>query len=685
MGDFHQYYYGTKTAPYLTIFIGGNHEASNHLFELYYGGWVAPNIYYTGAANVLQLGPIKIAAMSGIWKGYDYQRQHYERLPYNQTEMYGIYHQRELDVRKLLAYRHQVDMGMSHDWPHEIWKHGDHRALFRKKGYFQEDAYKGHLGSQAATYVLERLRPAYWFSAHLHTKYAAVKDHNLHPDDGAHAQSQPNSRMSTRQPTQSVQILRRENKSTLEETTPSHNGDTQNDTSLSPAKSEAVSAWADFSKTVEASDNQAYEQEQAAREEEEARNGKQTVANYAFNETFKPVSIAQTDGAMSRKPQQAEKIVPSIPQLDGSCFSSPKRRRKSSPSDETQGSTQPRNFVDTESAPAQGAVVTNPDAIDIDMSDSEDDDSQTPMLNQDKAPDTTASLATSAAAHAESDHTTNSATYSLEAETHSSKEAEVNNNQSTPVAQREAVQDSEVSEDVRQQLADMSATFAPTQRIKKSADLPFPEETITNKTTQFLALSKVEAGHDRDFLQLLEIHSISSEVHSELIARPLKLNYDPEWLAILRAFADELEVGGSENDRVPEHQGDTSYRERIAQEEQWIQEHVVAKDLLAVPDNFQITVQPQKEAPEAQTEMPRETTSPQTASFCKLLGIENKFDFSEEDRDARIAAGPAPERDLSARRGGFQHRGGRGGNRGGGRGNSRGRGGRGRGGGRGRR
>lgn len=31
MKDFWEYYSGKKTAPYLTIFIGGNHEASNYL------------------------------------------------------------------------------------------------------------------------------------------------------------------------------------------------------------------------------------------------------------------------------------------------------------------------------------------------------------------------------------------------------------------------------------------------------------------------------------------------------------------------------------------------------------------------------------------------------------------------------------------------------------------------------
>lgn len=38
----------------LTVFIGGNHEASNHLQELPYGGWVAPNIYYLGKVPPLQ-------------------------------------------------------------------------------------------------------------------------------------------------------------------------------------------------------------------------------------------------------------------------------------------------------------------------------------------------------------------------------------------------------------------------------------------------------------------------------------------------------------------------------------------------------------------------------------------------------------------------------------------------------
>lgn len=35
IGDFAEYYSGRKVAPIPTIFIGGNHEASNFLWEKY--------------------------------------------------------------------------------------------------------------------------------------------------------------------------------------------------------------------------------------------------------------------------------------------------------------------------------------------------------------------------------------------------------------------------------------------------------------------------------------------------------------------------------------------------------------------------------------------------------------------------------------------------------------------------
>ncbi|KAK0670900.1 lariat debranching enzyme, C-terminal domain-containing protein [Cercophora samala] len=175
LGDFPDYYSGKRKAPYLTIFVAGNHEAASHLAELHYGGWVAPNIYYMGAANILRLGPIRIAGMSGIWKVHDYRKPHHERLPFNQSDIKSFYHVREIDIRKLLQVRTQVDIGISHDWPRGIEKHGDADRLWKMKPDFQRESHDGSLGNPAADYVLNRLRPPYWFSAHLHCKYSALK------------------------------------------------------------------------------------------------------------------------------------------------------------------------------------------------------------------------------------------------------------------------------------------------------------------------------------------------------------------------------------------------------------------------------------------------------------------------------------------------------------------------------
>lgn len=80
-GDFHKYYFQKSRAPVLTLVIGGNHEASNYFFELYHGGWLAPNIYYLGAAGVVRYGPWRIAGLSGIYNTKDYRKPHHERLP----------------------------------------------------------------------------------------------------------------------------------------------------------------------------------------------------------------------------------------------------------------------------------------------------------------------------------------------------------------------------------------------------------------------------------------------------------------------------------------------------------------------------------------------------------------------------------------------------------------------------
>lgn len=105
MGDFHLYYKGQLKAPILTIFIGGNHEASNYLQELYFGGWVAPNIYYLGCSGVVRVKKgdfvVRIAGLSGIYNQKNFFKRDLNTLPLNSFNIRNVYHTRELEILKL--------------------------------------------------------------------------------------------------------------------------------------------------------------------------------------------------------------------------------------------------------------------------------------------------------------------------------------------------------------------------------------------------------------------------------------------------------------------------------------------------------------------------------------------------------------------------------------------------------
>lgn len=174
MNTFYKYYSGEKVAPILTIFIGGNHEASNFLQELSYGGWVAPNIYYLGYANVITIGGIRIAGISGIYKSQDWMQGHYEKPPYTKSTLHSVYHIRNLEIFRLKQLSGNIDIFLSHDWPCGVTKYGDANKLIKIKRHFKTDIENDTLGSSIQMMLLKHHYPSYWFAAHLHCKFAAL-------------------------------------------------------------------------------------------------------------------------------------------------------------------------------------------------------------------------------------------------------------------------------------------------------------------------------------------------------------------------------------------------------------------------------------------------------------------------------------------------------------------------------
>eukprot|EP01054_Gregarina_sp_Poly1_P002380 Gregarina_sp_Poly_1__2379@NODE_1638_length_3652_cov_71_030126_g1080_i0_p2_GENE_NODE_1638_length_3652_cov_71_030126_g1080_i0NODE_1638_length_3652_cov_71_030126_g1080_i0_p2_ORF_typecomplete_len332_score30_08Metallophos/PF00149_28/0_019DBR1/PF05011_13/0_05_NODE_1638_length_3652_cov_71_030126_g1080_i023993394 len=177
--DFHEYYNGEKVAPCLTLFIGGNHEASGFLYPLWFGGWVAPRIFYLGRSGVVTLRNFRIAGLSGIFKAQDYYRGYDEELPFNSSTMRSVYHVRNIEVKRLLMLKGPVSLMLTHDWPTGIVQEEKaRRALLRKKPFFEQDLTNGCLGNPSTNEILEKLKPPLWVAAHLHVNFKCNYTHD---------------------------------------------------------------------------------------------------------------------------------------------------------------------------------------------------------------------------------------------------------------------------------------------------------------------------------------------------------------------------------------------------------------------------------------------------------------------------------------------------------------------------
>lgn len=127
------------------------------------------------------MGGLKIAGVSGIYKKHDYQRGRYETMPYDKSDIRSVYHTRLYDIWRLKLLDEsssRPDIIMSHDWPNTIEQHGDVASLKKRKPFFVQEIDTETLGSPPLLELLKTLQPQYWFSAHLHVKFAALYKHD---------------------------------------------------------------------------------------------------------------------------------------------------------------------------------------------------------------------------------------------------------------------------------------------------------------------------------------------------------------------------------------------------------------------------------------------------------------------------------------------------------------------------
>ena len=178
LGSFWKYYAGHSVANIPIIFVGGNHEASNHLQEISYGGLVAPNIYYLGEAGVVNYRGLRIAGITGVYVSHNYEKERFEKPPYPKSQLRSVYHARKKDVDRMLRLQPSVDVFISHDWPRGIWNHGDVQKLLASKPFLRKEISENTLGNPGTEQVLQHLQPNYWFAAHMHVHFPALVKHS---------------------------------------------------------------------------------------------------------------------------------------------------------------------------------------------------------------------------------------------------------------------------------------------------------------------------------------------------------------------------------------------------------------------------------------------------------------------------------------------------------------------------
>lgn len=166
-GSFHKIANGEKHLPCKMLVIGGNNESTDIIFQLPFGGWITPDVYFAGRASQIYFGDLLITCTSGVYNVKNYWKKVYEHFPVRKKECYSVNHTRAFSNFQVYGLT-QLNIFVTHDWPSGIPKM--FRDIIPKKSLVDSDD-SNDFGMQDYRKILEKKQPKYWFAAHHHIKF----------------------------------------------------------------------------------------------------------------------------------------------------------------------------------------------------------------------------------------------------------------------------------------------------------------------------------------------------------------------------------------------------------------------------------------------------------------------------------------------------------------------------------
>eukprot|EP00474_Spongospora_subterranea_P004430 CRZ04888.1 hypothetical protein [Spongospora subterranea] len=177
--SFYKYYARESTSPCPTIVVGGEHDPSNYLFEMYFGGWLAPRIYYLGASGCVRFGGLRIAGISGVYDQERFDTGYHEPFPLRADDLRTFPFTRQAELFKLRQISGGVDLVLSYDWPTGVTRHldDDGGSLFERYPHVAGGNGRA-VGNPHLDSVLKHLQPQYWIAGRHYVDFTSRIEHD---------------------------------------------------------------------------------------------------------------------------------------------------------------------------------------------------------------------------------------------------------------------------------------------------------------------------------------------------------------------------------------------------------------------------------------------------------------------------------------------------------------------------